>query len=433
VLLVDVCSVADLQPPLLLSHSHTTHKGWGYVYLVELQKAGYCPVHTPPANKIIVTDLHAGHACGPIVVPYPSTCSAVHCDRGYKFGNWEAGTQVRYQPWDGFFNPSSEPSRRRNLWLIQDAHDPNDVADLTSQVDFTTGLVDPLSARSVTTCEGGLPACKFVRVHIPNGYTARIHAFVPLEQNCMVAAPSPPAWDPLTGEALPPGEQHAHTERDMPNRIDRNADGWIDTRMCYSEDPGYHLSQGYCRGGPTWEVGHQGAGELWDCSPTGGMDGGALVDSGGPGMSKGQCQEACDRDFECGAFDTEAHTATGRTLSECCLFKAGSDTPYPIPGPEGDGADERHCWIKGTGENADHSIRPRGHWTKTIEPTTRGVITEASASGTGEATGVNAVHSGGHYAYDLYHTVHTGWGYVYIVELCGGADGNTCTGGGFGR
>ena len=60
------------------------------------------------------------------------------------------------------------------------------------------------------------------------------------------------------------------------------------------------------------------------------------------------------------------------------------------------------------------------------------VITEASASGTGEATGVNAVHSGGHYAYDLYHTVHTGWGYVYIVELCGGADGNTCTGG-FGR
>ena len=42
---------APLQYPL----HHTTHKGWGYVYLVELQKAGYCPVHTPPANKIIVT------------------------------------------------------------------------------------------------------------------------------------------------------------------------------------------------------------------------------------------------------------------------------------------------------------------------------------------------------------------------------------------
>ncbi len=40
-----------------------------------------------------------------------------------------------------------------------------------------------------------------------------------------------------------------------------------------------------------------------------------------------------------------------------------------------------------------------------------------------ESTGVNAAHAGGHYSYDLYHTVHTGWGYVYIVELCGGEDG----------
>ena len=59
---------APLQYPL----HHTTHKGWGYVYLVELQKAGYCPVHTPPANKITVTDLHAGHACGPKLVTYAS-------------------------------------------------------------------------------------------------------------------------------------------------------------------------------------------------------------------------------------------------------------------------------------------------------------------------------------------------------------------------
>ena len=29
-----------------------------------------------------------------------------------------------------------------------------------------TGLVDPLSARSVTTCQGGLAACKFVRVRL---------------------------------------------------------------------------------------------------------------------------------------------------------------------------------------------------------------------------------------------------------------------------
>ena len=30
-------------------------------------------------------------------------------------------------------------------------------------------------------------------------------------------------------------------------------------------------------------------------------------------------------------------------------------------------------------------------------------------------------------SYQLHHTTHLGWGYVYIVELCGGADGNQCT------
>ncbi len=37
------------------------------------------------------------------------------------------------------------------------------------------------------------------------------------------------------------------------------------------------------------------------------------------------------------------------------------------------------------------------------------------------------------YAYDLYHTVHTGWGYIYIVELCGGSDGNSCQTTSYGR
>lgn len=142
------------------------------MYLVELQKAGYCPVHTPPANRIIVTDLHAGHACGPIVIPYPSTCTEVHCDRHYQFGNWG---QSQYRSWNNdFFKPSNEPTRRRNLWLIQDAHDPNDVADLTSIVDANTGLVNQQSAGSVATCAGGRSECKFVRVHIPNGTLARI-------------------------------------------------------------------------------------------------------------------------------------------------------------------------------------------------------------------------------------------------------------------
>eukprot|EP01045_Picozoa_sp_COSAG04_P001398 COSAG04_NODE_46_length_31417_cov_17.531547_17_plen_138_part_00 len=112
---------------------------------------------------------------------------------------------------------------------------------------------------------------------------------------------------------------------------------------CYSEDPGYKLTEGYCRGGPAWEQGHAGAPDLWDCSPSGGMDGGTLIENsrgGGQGLSKNQCQEACDRDYECGAFDTESHTASGLTLSECCLFKAEN---------KGNGSPERHCWIKGLG------------------------------------------------------------------------------------
>ena len=73
------------------------------------------------------------------------------------------------------------------------------------------------------------------------------------------------------------------------------------------------------------------------------MDGGTLIENsrgGGQGLSKNQCQEACDRDYECGAFDTESHTASGLTLSECCLYKAEN---------RGNGSPERHCWIKGLG------------------------------------------------------------------------------------
>ena len=35
----------------------------------------------------------------------------------------------------------------------------------------------------------------------------------------------------------------------------------------------YENTVGYCRGGPAWEAPHAGAGQLWDCSPTGGMNG----------------------------------------------------------------------------------------------------------------------------------------------------------------
>ena len=162
----------------------------------------------------------------------------------------------------------------------------------------------------------------------------------------------------------------------MPNMIDKYPQGWCvppadsclrctanffgcvhlirnDMNACYSEDPGYKLTEGYCRGGPAWEVGHAGAPDLWDCSPSGGMDGGTLIENsrgGGQGLSKNQCQEACDRDYECGAFDTESHTASGLTLSECCLFKAEN---------KGNGSPERHCWIKGLGAPKSASFHPR--------------------------------------------------------------------------
>ena len=103
---------------------HTVHLGWGYVYLVELQQAGYCPVHTPPVNKMLVTNLKPSHSCGPRLVPYPDSCSVVHCDRSYEFGDWTGGLQHGYRNWrTDFFRPENEPNRRRNLWLVQDAHD----------------------------------------------------------------------------------------------------------------------------------------------------------------------------------------------------------------------------------------------------------------------------------------------------------------------
>jgi len=103
---------------------HTVHLGWGYVYLVELQQAGYCPVHTPPANKMLITNLKPSHSCGPRLVPYPDSCSVVHCDRSYEFGDWTNAQQHSYRNWrTDFFRPENEPNRRRNLWLVQDAHD----------------------------------------------------------------------------------------------------------------------------------------------------------------------------------------------------------------------------------------------------------------------------------------------------------------------
>ena len=53
---------------------------------------------------------------------------------------------------------------------------------------------------------------------------------------------------------------------------------WTECTICDISNAGslaggstYTNTDGYCRGGPAWEAPHDGAGSLWDCSPTGGM------------------------------------------------------------------------------------------------------------------------------------------------------------------
>jgi len=243
----------------------------------------------------------------------------------------------------------------------------------------------------------GVRLLTHLRVHFA-GYTAVVHAFVPLDMNCMVAPP-PPA--PVYGQT---DGYHAHTNEDLPNSIDP-AGGWADTYECFSEDPGWHTRTGHC----TTPIGVTSS-----CA------------NGQPGqiMSRAQCQEQCDTDPSCVAFDIESHTEYGQTEGQCCFYRYAGGPNIPAPDVDGDDTTTVHCVVKGSGENADRSVRPRAHWTKAINPNTAGVIRENPVPGiTMESTGLNTEHLGGHYAYDLYHTVHTNWGYVYIVELCGGAGG----------
>jgi len=175
---------------------------------------------------------------------------------------------------------------------------------------------------------------------------------VPLEEQCAVAQQQ-------IGYQQPGSEYHAHTANDMPSQIDRNGQGWTDMHACYSEDPGakcedasktqptYELTFGYCRPpnpacaqipagqscpyqypegdawkqtasqmGLMWEPTHApfdpAMQTLWDCSPSSYTE-----DVDHTPMNLAQCKDACDRDPECGAFDIEAHTATGETGSEC--------------------------------------------------------------------------------------------------------------------
>eukprot|EP01044_Picomonas_judraskeda_P001764 COSAG03_NODE_111_length_12507_cov_28.124355_11_plen_487_part_00 len=99
-----------------------------------------------------------------------------------------------------------------------------------------------------------------------------------------------------------------------------------------TSDSSYSITYGSCRGGPVWEAPHNGAGELWDCSPTGSMSGVNYA-----GMTVAECEAACDADDDCGAFDIEGHATNDGTRSECCLFRDGN------MGTDGSG---RHCYVR---------------------------------------------------------------------------------------
>jgi len=117
---------------------HTTTREWGYVYFVELNPQPTTAL-APANQEIWVTDVHQANDCGPVIVPFPKGCTNVNCDRVYTFG----------ADFNTFFQSLSYPN------LIQDAHDPNDMATSTIHN-------------------------QFAQLNIPAGQTAEVYALVPV-------------------------------------------------------------------------------------------------------------------------------------------------------------------------------------------------------------------------------------------------------------
>ena len=93
----------DISGPYQLYH--TTHLGWGYVYLVQLKGK---------AKGLNVAKSHTSSACGPDTIKPPMKPSTkVNCDRNYAFG----------RGFKAFFGKYGS-----DMYLIQHAHDPNDAS-----------------------------------------------------------------------------------------------------------------------------------------------------------------------------------------------------------------------------------------------------------------------------------------------------------------
>ena len=133
-------------------------------------------------------------SCGPCMVPNAGISTKVHCNRDYTFG---AGYQSFFTEYAG-----------RELTLIQDTHDPNDIKWTR------TGVVDQETGHSST---------QFATVTIPAGAEATFHCFVPI--GCQ--------------------EDHAHTKNEYPNYVDPLG-GWTESSESYMEDNGIDYVHTIC-------------------------------------------------------------------------------------------------------------------------------------------------------------------------------------------
>jgi hypothetical protein len=168
---------------------HTTDLGWGYVYVVQLEAEDRLPIDpaapiapiewaSPPVTALAAIDLHEGGDCGPVLVRGLKIDTPVHCDRAYTLGDAE------HHDYEAFLAGKDADS----LWVIQDAHDPND---------------------------NGFAHTRFAELQIPSGAAATIHCLVP---HC--------ADNDAAG--------HCHSEDQMPNGIDPLG-GWTDTGESFTE------------------------------------------------------------------------------------------------------------------------------------------------------------------------------------------------------
>ena len=125
------------------------------------------------SGSLTVEDTHSGGGCGPVTVENADTTTPSNCDRSYVLG---AGFQA-------FFDTYGT-----GMYLIQDAHDPND--------------------HSWTSDD-------FARVSVDPGFVAELYLLVPGGENA----------------------GHSATADDMPNVIDPRG-GWVETGETYTEANG---------------------------------------------------------------------------------------------------------------------------------------------------------------------------------------------------